>query len=164
MSLRRGAARTVALLLLGGAPLSAQDPLLYLPLDSATTVRLHLTDGRRITGRLVAPFAPDSTRFVYCASAHGPCGGVGASRVRVVPITDVTAVETRRGSRATPGALIGALVTVGGAAIFCALTDTGGCDPAHGGFFSYVLLPAALTGAGLGALVGSSISVWARAP
>lgn len=47
---------------------------------------------------------------------------------------------------------------------FGAATDTGGCDPAKGGFFSYVLLPAALVGAGIGALVGGSITVWAPAP
>jgi hypothetical protein len=55
-------------------------------------------------------------------------------------------------------------VTIAAAAVFCALTDTGGCDPAKGGFFSYVLLPAGLVGAGVGALVGSSLSIWAQAP
>lgn len=154
-------------LLLSGRLLAAQAavthaPLLYLPLDSATTVRLQLADGQRVTGRLVAPFGPDSTRFLLCPGTHGPCGG--ARSVRGVPAADVTAVETRRGSRTTRGAFIGALVAAGGAAIFCALTDTGGCDPAKGGYFSYVLLPTALAGAGVGALVGSSIIVWGRAP
>jgi len=155
--------------LLSGAVLAAQappagEPLLYLPLDSATTVRLGLVGGGRIVGRLVAPYGPDSSRFVYCPGMYRPCRGADAGRVRAVPAAEVALVETRRGSRATRGAVAGALVAAGGAAVFCALTDTGGCDPAKGGYFSYVLLPAALAGAGIGALIGGTIPVWARAP
>ena len=151
-----------ALALARPAALPAQDRLLYLPLDSATTVRLRLTDGRRVTGRLVQPFGPDSTRFAYCPGEHARCPGAVA--VRVTPAADVTRVETRRGSRASRGAALGAVAAAAAASAFCAVTDTGGCDPAKGGFFGYVLLPAALVGAGIGALVGSSITVWAPAP
>ncbi len=153
-----------ALLASGPGPLVAQEQLLYLPLDSATTVRLHLTDGRRIAGRLVQPFGPDSTRFVYCAGTRGPCGGTGAGVVRATPAPDVTRVDVRHGTRVARGATIGAGAAIGAAAVFCALTDRGGCDPAKGGFFSYVVLPTGLVGAGLGALIGSSVTVWAQAP
>lgn len=162
---RLGVAGITALVLVsGGRPVASQESLLYVPLDSATAVRLHLANGRRVTGRLVAPFGPDSTRFAYCPGVRGPCATTERSAVRVLPAAAVTAVDTRRGSRATRGALLGALAAAGGAAAFCALTDTGGCDPARGGFFSYVLLPTTLAGAGVGALIGGSISVWARAP
>jgi hypothetical protein len=146
------------------AALRAQDRLLYLPLDSATAVRLRLTDGRRVTGRLVRPFGPDSTRFVYCPGQRARCPAEGAGAVRHTPASDVTRVETRRGSRASHGAALGAVGAVAAASAFCAVTDTGGCDPAKGGFFSYVLLPAALVGAGVGAIVGGSIAVWGPAP
>jgi len=153
-----------ALALARPAALPAQDRLLYLPLDSATAVRLRLMDGRRVTGRLVQPFGPDSTRFVYCPGARAWCPADGAGAVRVTPASDVTRVETRRGTRASRGAALGALTAAAAASAFCAVTDTGGCDPAKGSFFGYVLLPAALVGAGVGALVGGSIVVWGPAP
>lgn len=154
----------VTLALARPAALPAQDRLLYLPLDSATVVRLGLTDGRRITGRLVRPFGPDSTRFVYCPGERRWCPADDAGAIRATPASDVTRVETRRGSRASRGAALGAVAAAAAASAFCAVTDTGGCDPAKGSFFGYVLLPAALVGAGVGALVGGSISVWGPAP
>ena len=99
----------VALALARPAALPAQDRLLYLPLDSATVVRLGLTDGRRITGRLVRPFGPDSTRFVYCPGERRWCPADDAGAIRVTPASDVTRVETRRGSRASRGAALGAV-------------------------------------------------------
>ena len=86
----------VALALARPGALPAQERLLYLPLDSATAVRLRLTDGRRVTGRLVQPFGPDSTRFVYCPGERARCPAAGAGAVRVTPAADVTRVETRR--------------------------------------------------------------------
>jgi hypothetical protein len=112
----------------------------------------------------VQPFGPDSTRFVYCPGERARCPAADAGAFRVTPAADVTRVETRRGSRASRGAALGAVAAAAGASAFCAVTDTGGCDPAKGSFFGYVLVPAALVGAGIGALVGSSISVWAPAP
>lgn len=160
---RVSAGLVVALALARPAALPAQDRLLYLPLDSATAVRLRLTDGRRVTGRLVQPFGPDSSRFVYCPGERARCPSAAAGAVRVTPAADVTRVETRRGSRASRGASLGAVVAAASASAFCAVTDTGGCDPAKGSFFGYVLVPAALVGAGIGALVGGSITVWAPA-
>jgi len=153
-----------ALALARPAAVAAQDRLLYLPLDSATAVRLRLMDGRRVTGRLVRPFGPDSARFVYCPGTRPWCPEDGPGAVRTTPAADVARVETRRGSRTRRGAALGAIATAAGASAFCAVTDAGGCDPAKGGFFSYVLLPAALVGAGVGAIVGGSIAVWGPAP
>jgi len=151
-----GAVLLAAFALARPSALPAQDRLLYLPLDSATAVRLRLTDGRRVTGHLVQPFGPDSTRFVYCPGERARCPAAGAGAFRVTPAADVTRVETRRGSRASRGAALGAVAAAAGASAFCAVTDTGGCDPVKGSFFGYVLVP--------GALVGSSIAVWAPAP
>jgi hypothetical protein len=151
-------------LALATVPAAAQQRLVYTTLDSAAAVRLTLTSGWRVTARLFAPFGPDSSRIVYCPGLRSRCGPGTATAPRVAPATGVTLIETRRGTRAPRGALIGAGVVVGVAAAFCALTDTGGCDPARGGFFSYVVLPAGLIGAGIGAVIGGSVSVWAPAP
>lgn len=141
-------------------PAGAQ--LVYIPLDSATIVRLHLARGERVSGRLLAPFGPDSTRFVWCPARRAACRP--DARPRVTPAAQVRRVEVRRGHRSKQGAVIGAVTLVGAAATYCALTNTGDCDPSRGGFVSFVALPTALVGAALGAVVGSSVPKWAPAP
>jgi hypothetical protein len=158
-------ARAVALCataLVLAAPAAAQVKLLYVPLDSGAAVRLFLTDGRRATGRLLAPFGPDSTRFFYCPGARGVCGAPPFAGPRTTAADQVVRVETRRGNRAVTGALIGTGAALGATAIACALVDGLGCDPADGTFV-YAVLPAGLVGAGIGALIGGSIAVWAPA-
>lgn len=149
-----------AILMVAAAPAPAQQ-LVYLPLDSATAIRLHLLRGGTVPGRLLIPFGPDSARFIYCPGARGGCRSAAP---QVMPAAQVRRVDVRRGSRATQGVVVGAAVLVGAAAAFCALTDTGGCDPARGGFVSYVVLPTALVGGAVGAIVGGGISKWEQAP
>jgi hypothetical protein len=155
-------------ILLAGTPAAApaQAQLVYFPLDSGTVVRLHplRAGGATISGALLEPFAPESTRFVYCAARPGPCRWNLAQHRRITLAADVRRVDVRRGSRSTQGALIGMAVLVGGSAAFCALTDTGGCDPADGGFISYVALPSALLGAAIGAVIGGGVPKWQPAP
>ena len=148
------------------AAATAQSQLVYFPIDSGTVVRLHplRTGGASISGALLEPFAPESTRFVYCAARPGPCRWNLAHYRRVTLAADVRRVDVRRGTRSAQGALIGMGLLVGGSAAFCALTDTGGCDPASGGFISYVALPSALVGAAIGALIGGGVPKWEPAP
>lgn len=157
-----------ALLALGPGALRAQVPdlkLVYLPLDSATVVRLHFLRGGRVTGRLLTPLGPDSTTIAFCRVRRTQCGTGGPVAERLtVPVTAVTRIDVRRGSRSTEGAIAGAFIMIGAAATFCALTDTRGCDPSHGGFVSYVVLPTAVVGAGIGALFGGSVTRWEQAP
>ncbi|MBI1967730.1 MAG: hypothetical protein HYS40_07055 [Gemmatimonadetes bacterium] len=161
--MRRRCIERACAALLAAAPVSAQQ-LVYLPLDSATVVRLHLLRGGTVSGRLLVPFGPDSTRFTWCPAGRGGCRWDAGRTRRLTPAADVRRVDVRRGSRSTQGAVIGGAVLVGVAATFCALTDTGGCDPARGGFLSYVALPTALVGSGIGAIVGGGIPKWEEAP
>lgn len=156
----------LAALLLAATPAAsaAQLKLLYVPLDSGAVVRLFMADGRRETGRLLALFHPDSTRFVYCPGLRTRCDGVDRAAPRTLGVERVVRVETRRGHRAVMGAIVGLGVALGVTAGACALVEGLGCDPARGGFFSYAALPAGLGGAALGALIGSSLHVWAQAP
>ena len=149
--------------LLAAAPAAAQQ-LVYIPLDSATVVRLHLLRGGTISARLLVPFGPDSTRFTWCLAGRGGRRRDAARTRRVTPATEVARVDVHRGNRSTHGAVFGAVALVGAAATFCAITNTGGCDPARGGFFSYVALPTALVGAAVGAIVGGGIPKWEQAP
>lgn len=157
-----------ALCAAGPGVLGAQVPdlkLVYLPLDSATVVRLHFLRGGRVTGRLLAPLGPDSTTIAFCRVRRTQCSTQGPVPERLtVPVTAVTRVDVRRGTRTTEGAIAGAFIMIGAAATFCALTDTRGCDPSHGGFISYVALPTAVVGAGIGALFGGSVTRWEQAP
>lgn len=138
--------------------------LIYLPLDSATVVRLHFLRGERVAGRLLAPFGPDSTTLVYCQVKRSTCLSSAGENRHAAPAAELTRIDIRRGTRSTEGAIAGALILIGGAATFCALTDTRGCDPSHGGFLSYVVLPTALVGAGIGAILGGGVSRWEQAP
>lgn len=144
-------------------PVGAQAPLVLVPLDSGTAVRLQLTAGTKVTGRLLARFGEDSTRFLYCPSLRVACDGVAHSP-RVTPAPEVTRVEMQRGTHARRGAFMGAGIALGVAAAACVLVEQLGCDPSDGSFFSYVALPVGFLGAGFGALIGGSVPKWAVAP
>ena len=164
--MRRPSNELALLILLGAGARSsaAQSRLVYFPLDSATVVRLHLFRGGTVSGELLQPFASDSSQFVTCAARPNRCRWNLSRYRRVTDTIDVRRVDLRRGGRTAQGALVGMGVLLGGSAAFCALTDTGGCDPAKGGYFSYVALPSALVGAALGALVGARVPKREPAP
>ena len=157
----RSVAFAVLALALAG-PAGAQ-ALVLVPLDSGTAVRLQIEAGPKITGRLLAPFGEDSTRFLYCPTLRGTCDGVKYS-ARVTPATSVSRVEAQNGTRATRGAFIGAGLALGTALAACTLIDDLGCDPTNGSFFTYVALPVGFLGAGIGALIGSTVPKWSVAP
>ena len=155
-------AALAALALAVAAPAGAQ-ALVLIPLDSGTAVRLQIEAGPKITGRLLAPFAEDSTRFLYCPTLRGTCDGVKFSQ-RTTLAANVSRVEMQTGTRATRGAFMGAGIALGTALAACTLIDDLGCDPTNGSFFTYVALPVGFLGAGIGALIGGTVPKWSVAP
>jgi hypothetical protein len=136
--------------------------LLSQPLDSGVVVQVRLGAGAREAGRLVTPFAPDSTALRYCPWPARPCA-VGDDRYIVRPASTVLALEVRRGSYARVGAVIGTAlgVLVG---VFLATggvsTDTGSTATLRG---VPLVLSATASVAGVGAfgaMIGSAFSRW----
>ena len=132
-------------------------------LDSGTIVRLRWTGGRE-RARLLTPLAPDSATVRYCRYPSPVCGGTTLNPVRARPLRELAGLDIRRGSRAGPGALIGAGIgTVGGLLVILgqAFSDRPALSTGD-----QVLIVASLAGAwaGLGALVGAASDDWARVP
>ncbi len=102
---------TLAFAILFPGYLLAQQGRPLPPIDSGTTVRLQLLAGPRISGILIAPFAPDSALFRYCSYPAPPCH-VGGQRYMEQSAGNVVAVEVRTGTKAMPGLAIGGIVGV----------------------------------------------------
>lgn len=101
--------------IVGAASLSpglagAQATPVSLRIDSATVVRLHLSAGRTVAGRLAIPFEPGQAEFVYCPYPSNPCSGAGDPRVVTIEASRVMRVEMAAGYHGTRGALIGGAV------------------------------------------------------
>jgi hypothetical protein len=143
------------------AALRAQAPLLLQPIDSGVLVRMRLATGESVRGRLLARLDPGSERVIYCRYPGNPCTDSTAAGVRVQPMAGVLGLEVGAGSRAVPGALLGALAGLGGAllgdALLASLCDTPPCRHA-------LVIPLVIGGAVLGALRGSADIVWHPAP
>lgn len=148
----------VVALALGCEQAPAQTPPVTQPLDSGTLVRVHLSSGARLRGRLLARFAPTSDRIVFCRYPGNPCADPAAPGIATIPATSVARIDVAAGNRAALGAVGGALGIVAGAllgnATIGAANDT---QVGTGG----VLVGAAL-GAVIGALAGSTDIVWRR--
>lgn len=169
--------------LLGAAPLPAQQSLVSRTLDSATAVRLRLVDGPSVQGVLLAPLTPGARSILFAPPAYRLCNVPGVTCRLEVPVADVWDVEVRRGSRAGRGALFGLLAgTVAGFALgtwmdrpqcrvpgvpddYDAPWAPGSCRSRTNGV---VVAVAALVGgglgAGLGALFGRGSPAWEPAP
>jgi hypothetical protein len=153
----------LAVMLLGCATtLTAQRMPLSQPLDSGVVVRLRLGAGTRETGRLVTPFAPDSSVFRYCRWPPGSCA-VGDAQYTERPASSVLALEVRLGSRARAGAVVGTVfgVLVGG------FVASGGVETETGSINRLRGLPLVLSAVGsviavgaFGALIGDGFSRW----
>jgi hypothetical protein len=94
------------LLILWTSVLQGQGPRLPRTLETGTVVRFHLGGGKQEGGRLLAPFAPDSTTFRYCRYPAPPCE-IGGLRYVERPLTDVRGIDLHRGTRAPLGGYIG---------------------------------------------------------
>jgi hypothetical protein len=143
---------------------SAQDRFLTVPLDSGALVRLHLDDGTVVRGRLLRPFAPDSTQLAYCRYPAPPCRHPDSPRVAHLDAALVSALEIQRGTRLWRGVAIGAGI---GAALgwLAGSLYNGFCDYVGCGTpISLWMLSGTVQLGAWGALFGSQSVVWGPAP
>ena len=145
------------------APLLAQEAREPLNLDSGSVVRLHWADGRE-KARLLAPLEWNSTLVRYCRYPSPVCGEYTLNPPRMRPVSELTRLEVRRGSRTGRGALIGAgFGTLGGLFVLYTQGLSDGPRLSRGQQVLTVAVIAA-TWSGLGALIGAASDDWATAP
>lgn len=132
-------------------------------LDSGATVRLYLRSGARVTGKLIAPFGSDSTRFRYCLYPAPPCMS-GDHRYAEQPAGDVTSVQLRRGTRAIPGVAVGSVVGVGFGFGLVGLGQSLGEHTYSSSTKAKIVTLSTFMWAGLGLMVGAGIDKWKHVP
>jgi hypothetical protein len=166
---------TVCAILLALAPAFArgQQPVVNQPLDSATVVRLRLSDGTRFTAQLLAPFGPESTSVVYAPPRYRDCGVPRAQCRLQISAAQLSAIEVQQGSDGWRGALVGGgvgamLGLILGAMYDGSMCDTGvpgGCSgPSKGAVMGLTTFLGAALGSGVGALFGMGSPRWGPAP
>ncbi len=157
------AALALPLLWLMATRLPAQAPARPFQLDSGTVVRLQLRSGVREKGKLLSPYASDSSQIRYCHYPAPPCR-VGDERYRNPSASEFSSLEVRRGTAWLPGLVIGGVVGVvfglGVAGLAESLSETPNTTAQE---ISAVVGSTAFFG-GLGALIGSAIEKWDAAP
>ncbi|HSJ75103.1 MAG TPA: hypothetical protein VK899_02795 [Gemmatimonadales bacterium] len=161
MKLRRAAQLATQLLLLTPTGLRAQTSAPPFQLDSGTVVRLQLHSGAREKGKLLSPYAQDSSRVRYCHYPAPPCR-VGDERYRDKAASDVSNLEVRRGTAWLPGLVIGGLVGAAFGAFVVGFEESVGDRPVTDGEKFRAIAGGTLIFGGLGALVGSAFERWGR--
>jgi|SRR5579859_1678370 len=143
--------------------LAAQDAAPLPVLDSGAIVRFQLRSGNQASGKLLAPFARDSTRFRFCTYPAPPCG-VGGDRYHEQLASDLVGVDVRRGTKAVPGLVLGAALGVGVG--FAAVSFDESMSEHTLSTFGKVKVVgiATLIVAGLGWMIGGGIDEWGTAP
>ena len=161
MRVRGSAALALHLLWLIPTGLPAQAPARPFKLDSGTVVRLQLHSGVREKGKLLSPYASDSSRIRYCHYPAPPCR-VGDERYRDQPTSDLSNLEVRRGTAWLSGLAIGGVVGVAFGALVVAFAEGVGESPVSTGEKARAIAGGTLVFGGLGALVGSAFERWGR--
>lgn len=161
VKVRGSAALALHLLWLISTGLLAQAPARPFKLDSGTVVRLQLHSGVREKGKLLSPYASDSSRIRYCHYPAPPCR-VGDERYRDQPISDVSNVEVHRGSAWLPGLVIGGVVGAVFGSLVIGFSESVGDVPLSTGEKARAIAGGTLVFGGLGALVGSAFERWGR--
>ena len=162
--------RCIDLVVLCGAstPLTAQlpspapPPGAQLHADSGAVVRLHFVTGGVMAGRLLSPFAPDSTTWVYCPYGTSFCRPGVAFRRLVTPASAVATIDFRKGSEVGSGLLKGAGFGVAAALVLCGVEHVGqnSCSWKE---FPGTAAPVVIGAAALGSVVGMFRPHWRRA-
>jgi hypothetical protein len=149
--------------ILAATHLAAQDIPRQTNLDSGTVVRLHWKDGTE-KARLLAPLEPASSVVQYCRYPSPACGTTNVNPSQTRSVGDLTRLDIRQGSRAGPGALVGAGVGALGGLLIIFGHSLGDLPASSTG--EQVLTVALLAGvwSGLGALVGTSLDDWEAVP
>lgn len=141
---------------------SGQAPRLTQPIDSGALIRLHLSSGDRVRGRLLVDFAPDDGQLIFCLYPRTSCRELTEPAVRRVPVAAAQQIEIARGGHAKKGAVIGGIVgTILGYAsgtIGNGLCERECVNP------GLLALGGLLNGMLWGALIGSTKPVWIVAP
>lgn len=154
-----------ALVIAGLIPnaLAAQRETPLPTLDSGAVVRFRLPSGRRIAGKLIAPFAPDSRRLRFCLYPAPPCV-VGGERYSERLAADLSRLEVRRGTQAIPGLAVGTGLGIGMG--FLAADFGESMDETHYSTGKKVRIVALWTffWAGLGLLIGRGLDRWSSVP
>ena len=144
-------------------PAFAQEARPPLDLDSGRVVRLHWTGGTE-KARLLAPLEWDSTLVRYCRYPSPVCGASTINPPRMRPVSELTRVEVRRGSRTVRGALIGAgFGSLGG--LFVLYAQGFGDGPSLSRNQQVLTVAGIAAGwSAIGALIGAASDNWAPAP
>ncbi|MGD8727631.1 MAG: hypothetical protein PVH40_08295 [Gemmatimonadales bacterium] len=140
-------------------PVVAQVPLVRYGLGPGTVVRLHLESGQHERGKLLAPFAPDSTTFRYCLYPAPVCGP-DARYYRERLAAEIRALDLHQGTRAGVGALIGLPVGIAVGIILTEFAESAGERELSGGERTALLLGNSAVFAGIGALIGGTMDRW----
>ena len=154
--------RTSLVLLMAAAWTSrapAQAPLLTQPLDSGTLVRLQLTSGDRLRGRLLAPLQPASERVELCRYPGNPCSDSTGEQT-VATLSNAVRLELAAGNHAVRGGVAGALGIVAVALLANATVGAANDNTLSAG----TVVSMAVVAGVIGALAGSTDIVWRRAP
>ena len=160
---------TALISLLPFTPAAAQQ-LGSAPLDSGTLVRINISTGHPVRGRLLEPFHPSaSPALVFCSYPGSPCISRTEPHAQVMPVTQITTLEMATGTHWLKGGLIGAGIgaVLSGVLVYLAIgnCDNTGCHSS--GHRTGVRLAAAgvtALGFGLGASIGDSSPRWRPTP
>jgi hypothetical protein len=147
------------LLLLAPAGLVAQQPEPAIRVDSGTVVRLRLRSDSVVKGKLLSPYAGDSTRIRYCHFPAPPCR-VGEQGYRERLKSDISSLEVHRGTGWLPGLVVGGAVGVGFGIFFIDLVESLGEVPLSTGEKITAMGGSVLVFGGLGTLIGSLFERW----
>ncbi|NIM51393.1 MAG: hypothetical protein GTN78_25475 [Gemmatimonadales bacterium] len=143
---------------------AAQEPLVRRTIPAGTVVRFHLADSTYHSGKLLAPFGPDSLRFDYCLYPAPPCRA-GGPTYRELLAEHVRGLHLHRGTHAGIGALVGAGLGTAAFVTLLAVADHG-CFPDAPSTGVRIASCGAAWGvlaaipAGIGALLGAVFHRW----
>jgi len=141
---------------------AAQARLDPAPIDSGTVVRLHFRGGGTRSGRLIAPFAADSTVFRYRVRRVVSEYRLDTPGVVETPASAVVQVDIARRTRSLEGAFVGGAVGLMFGILSFQMLEDGRPDSDT----ALLAGAAAITAASVvvGALVGSGMHAWRPAP
>jgi hypothetical protein len=144
-------------------PAVAQAPVIPVPMDSGTLIRMTPRAGEVFEGRLVRPVPAAGSLLYACRYPGPPCTDPGDSAaIRRVPVTSLLRIEVQRGSHAGSGALLGGAIGVVTGFLLGSLAR-GFCDSyrcVNGA--NMAPLSVGLVGAGIGGLFGWASPRWGQ--
>ncbi len=147
-----------------GLPLAAQAPAppIQLHADSGAVLRLHFVKGGAMAARLLVPFAPDSSAWVYCPYGTSFCHAGAQIRRLVTPASAVGTGDVRHGSEVGIGLLKGAGLGIAAALVTCGAEhlSQNSCGWSD---FPRTAVPIVIGTAALGGVVGLFRPHWRRA-